>query len=133
MVILRYAESVIIPVVLAMLISYALEPLVAKLTRLHVPRGLAAAVLLLALIGGGMAMVYQLRFQAQALVRQLPLAARQLRVSLERNRTPAPSAIEQVQRAAGEFERAAGPAPRQSGVTRVQVVDPPINVSRYVV
>src|SRR5688572_30306433 len=42
-VMLRYAQAVIIPIVLGVLISYALEPIVARLTRLRVARGLAAA------------------------------------------------------------------------------------------
>ena len=43
----------IIPVVLGMLISYALDPMVTALTRLRIARPVAAAILLLSLVGGG--------------------------------------------------------------------------------
>ena len=41
--VLQYAQAMIIPIVLAVLISYALEPMVAWLVRRRLPRGLAAA------------------------------------------------------------------------------------------
>jgi predicted PurR-regulated permease PerM len=37
---LRYAASVFIPIVLAVLVGYALDPLVSRLVRWHVPRPL---------------------------------------------------------------------------------------------
>ena len=36
--VLQYAQSMIIPIVLGVLISYALEPIVAQMTRWRVPR-----------------------------------------------------------------------------------------------
>ena len=44
--VLKYAQETIIPIVLGVLISYALEPFVAALTRWHLPRPLAAAIVL---------------------------------------------------------------------------------------
>ena len=50
---LRYAEDVLVPVVLAILISYALTPIVDWCVRhLRLPRTLAAAVVLTATTGG---------------------------------------------------------------------------------
>ena len=46
-VMLQYAESMIIPIVLGVLISYALDPMVAALTRWHLPRPVGAAILLI--------------------------------------------------------------------------------------
>src|SRR6185503_2311310 len=54
---------------------------------------------------------------------------------LENDRPAQPSAMQQVQKAATELERAAsaaGPAAPPSGVQRVQVETPPINISNYV-
>src|SRR5215208_3212564 len=61
---LQYAQAVAIPIVLGVLISYALEPMVAWLTRWHVPRAFAAAVVLLALTAGVATVLYGLRYQA---------------------------------------------------------------------
>ena len=134
--VLQYAQAMIIPIVLAVLISYALEPMVAWLVRRRLPRGLAAAVVLLALVATGGWMLYSLRTQAAAFVDQLPQAATRLRRMMENDRPTAATAIQQVQKAATELEKAAnaaaGPPPAPSGVQRVQVETPPINISDYV-
>ncbi len=133
--VLQYAQAMIIPIVLAVLISYALEPIIAWLERHRIPRALGAAVVLLSLVGGGGWMIYGLRSQATAIVEQLPQAARRLRQSVENDRPTAASAIQQVQKAATELERAANaasPGPPPTGIQRVQVETPPINISDYV-
>jgi predicted PurR-regulated permease PerM len=80
-------------------------------------------------------MLYSLRSQATAIVEQLPQAARRLRQTMERDRPTAATAIQQMQKAATEFEKAANaaaPPPPPSGVQRVQVEAAPINISDYV-
>jgi predicted PurR-regulated permease PerM len=131
--VLQYAQAMLIPIVLGVLISYALEPIVARLTRWHVPRPLAAAVVLLAVTASIGALLYGLRFEAQAIVEQLPQAARRLRQAVESGRPTTAGPIEQVQKAATELEKAATAAapPPASGVQRVQVESSPFNVSDY--
>jgi predicted PurR-regulated permease PerM len=133
--VLQYAQAMIIPIVLAVLISYALEPVIAWLERRKIPRALGAAVVLLSLVGASGWLIYGLRSQATAIVEQLPQAARRLRQSIENDRPKAASAIQQVQKAATELERAANaaaPPPPPPGIQRVQVESPPINISDYV-
>jgi predicted PurR-regulated permease PerM len=132
---LQYAQAVIIPIVLAVLISYAVEPVVRWMARRHVPRPLGAAIVLLALTVSGGWMLYSLSSQATAIVEQLPQAAKRLRQMMERDRPTSPTAFQQVQKAATELEKAASaaaPPPPSSGVQRVQVETPPINISDYV-
>jgi predicted PurR-regulated permease PerM len=133
--VLKYLQGMIIPIVIGVLISYALEPIVAWMTRRHVPRAVAAAVLLLTLVTGGGWLLYGLRNEATDFVEKLPRAAQQFRRALQRDRQAAPSAIEQVQTAATELEKAAATAaatvPPPSGVTRVQVETPAFNVRQY--
>ncbi len=135
--VLQYAQAMIIPIVLGLLISYALEPMVLALGRVHVPRPLASAVVLLVLVGAIGWMAYGLRSQVAALVEQLPQAARKIRTSFEIDRPRAGTAIQQVQKAATELEKAANaaatPPAAPSGVTRVQVEPAPIDVSSYLV
>jgi len=86
-------------------------------------------------VASGGWLLYSLRSQASAIIEQLPTAARRLRQTLERDRPTAATAIEQVQKAASEIERAtsaAAPPPPPSGVQRVQVESAPINISDYV-
>lgn len=132
-VVLKYAQAVLTPLVLGILISYALEPLVVKLTSWRVPRALAAALVLFTVVGVTGVMLYELRGQATAIVEQLPDAARRLRRTMERDRREPPTAIEHVQKAATELEKAADAAapPPEPGVTRVQVESAPIKISDY--
>jgi predicted PurR-regulated permease PerM len=136
-VMLQYAQVVIIPIVLGILISHALEPLVAGLERLRIVRPLAAAIVLVTVIATGGTMLYELRYQATEIIEQLPDAARRLRRIMEGDgRRSGPTAIEQVQKAATELERAAnGSAPVQApgSPPRVQVAEPSVRVGRYVV
>ena len=132
---LKYAQAVVIPIVLGVLISYALEPLVGRLERLHVARALAAALVLLTVVSAGGVLLYQLRYEATEIIEQLPDAARRLRQIVERDGSQTSEAIEKVQKAATELERAANaaaPEPAARNVQRVQVQQPPIQISQYV-
>ena len=133
-VLLRYAQAVIIPVVLGILISYALQPLVAAVERARIVRPIAAALVLLTVVGAGGTLLYQLRYEAVEIVERLPEAARRLRRIVEGERGSGPTAIEQVQKAATELERAANAAaPATGGNNRVQVQEPPFRVMQYLV
>jgi predicted PurR-regulated permease PerM len=131
---LQYAQAVVIPVVLGVLISYALDPVVHGLERLRLPRAFAAAILLTVLTIALGWLAYNLRAQVTDIVDQLPAAARRVRQRMEMDRPSSASAIQQVQKAASELEKAASaaaPAPARPGVQRVQVETPPINVTDY--
>lgn len=130
---LQWASQVFIPIVLSILISYALEPLVRPMTRL-VPRAAAAGLVVVILAAGAGYSAYALADDVSAVVRQLPQAAQKLRAAVRDVRGD-PGAIQQVQKAAEELERTAneaagtGSAPR--GVQRVQVEPPALNIRQY--
>jgi len=132
---LQYAQAMIIPIVLGVLISYALDPVVSAFARWRVPRPIGAAIVLVAVTAAGGRLIYGLRAEGAAIVQQLPDAARRVRKVFESDRPATANAIQQVQKAANELEKAAdaaaAPAPPGSGVTRVQVESPPFNVSDY--
>lgn len=131
---LQFAQSVLIPIVLGVLISYALDPIVTRMVKLRLPRPLAAALLIVALTGGTGWLLYGLRHQGVAMIDELPHVARRIRERIESDRPQAPSAIQQVQKAATELEKAANAATPQTatrGVQRVQVETPPFNIADY--
>ena len=132
---LQYAQAMVIPIVLGVLISYALDPIVAAMERRRIPRSVGAALLLMVLVGAGGWLLYGLRSEASAIVEQLPHAARRLRQTLENDRPTTAKAIEQVQKAATELQRAAdvaAPPPASStGVQRVQVEAAPFSMGEY--
>ncbi len=133
---LQYAQSVIIPVVIGLLVSYALDPIVTGLEKRHLPRPIGAALLLLALVGGTGYLLWGLRTEANAVIEQLPGAAHRLRTALENAQPQTATAIRQVQKAATELEKAANsasaPPPTPADVQKVQVEAAPFNVSDYV-
>jgi len=135
MMVLRIAAAMVIPIVLGVLISYALEPIVVWMERHHLPRPISAAIVLAVLVAGSCWLVYSLRFEGQAIVEKLPQAARRVRHALENQRPTNTRAIQQVQNAATELEKAATaaatPPPTPPGVTRVQVESAPFNVTDY--
>jgi len=132
MYVLQWASEVFIPIVLSVLISYALEPIVGWLMRLRLPRMLASALVVASLAGAFAYTGYALSDDAAAIVASLPDAATKLRQTMRHGQ---PSALENVKRAAQELQRtadeAAGKNPAPSGVQRVQIEQPAIDVNEY--
>jgi len=131
---LQYAQAMVIPIVLGVLVSYALDPIVSAMERRRIPRSVGAALLLMVLVGAGGWLLYGLRLEASAIVEELPQAARRLRHALENDRPTTATAIEQVQKAATELQRAAdvaAPPPPSTGVQRVQVEAAPFSIGEY--
>jgi len=133
---LHWARAVFIPLMLGVMISYALSPPVNVMQKWHIPRAIGAAVLLLAIVGGVGSAIYSLSDDAGDLIETLPDAAHKLRLALLKKPGSSESTIEKMQRAATQIDQAASesgaPAPAApSGVTRVQVENPQINVKDY--
>ena len=136
-VLLRYAQELFIPIVLAILIVYALDPVVALLQRLRIPRTLAAGLILIIITGITGFGCYALRRQAAEVLEMLPDAAQKVRLKIQQlRRTDSTSAITRIQQAANEIERAAAEATGGSkavprGVTKVQIEAPAFRASDY--
>jgi predicted PurR-regulated permease PerM len=75
---LRAASELLIPIVISVLVSYALEPLVRWLERARIPRLVGAALLLLALVGGTTQALYGLRDDIGEAATAVPEATRRL-------------------------------------------------------
>jgi len=136
---LRYAAPVLVPVVLAILFGYALDPFVSRMARWHVPRSLGAMIVILAVLGGLGGAAYIFRDHFIAVVESVPATARQLRNTLEQrlDDTDRSSTLDRIKKAASEIEKtaevAASATPAKAGVTRVQIEQPRFRVSDYLV
>lgn len=133
---LYWAKAVFIPLMLGVMISYALSPLVNLLQTCYIPRAIGAALLLLAIVGGTGFAAYSLGDEAANLIQTLPEAAHKLRVAVLNEWHTSAGTMEKVQKAATQIEQAAseagavGPlAPR--GVTRVQIEKPQVDIKEY--
>ena len=124
---LHWAAAVVVPLLLGLMGSYALEPIVRRMVQVGLPRVVAAVLLVTGLLGGVAATAYTLSDDAASLVEALPDAAQKLRRALASQHTlVGGDTIGKLQKAATELERAAAdgagsaPAPAR-GVTKVQV------------
>jgi predicted PurR-regulated permease PerM len=137
---LQWLEAVLIPIVIGILLAYALEPFVNLFARAKLPRAVGAAVVLLVFVAILGLAVYSLSGQALQIVRQVPEAALRLR---ERVRNPGArdSALREVQKAATELQKTAEvaqqsqTAPPAKGasppVQKVEIVEPAFNAQSY--
>jgi predicted PurR-regulated permease PerM len=134
MYLLYWAQEVFIPIVLSVLISYALEPPVVWLIRLRLPRLIASGVVVTLLAGSLAYGAYSLSDDATAIVASVPEAAQKIRQMVRRGQRET-AALQQVQQAAQELQRTAdeatGPSSAPRGVQRVQVVQPAFDLREY--
>ena len=135
---LRWAESVLIPIVLAILISYVLGPAVTSMAKRGIPRALGAFLVIVALCGAVGFGVYALSDEALGIVDDLPQAARKVRDRIAAKSRPQDAGIiEKMQDAAAQIDQTAAdaqadtPTPAPRGVQRVQIVPPPFRASEY--
>ena len=133
---LRYAWEILLPIMIAILASYALDPVVKWLGRLRIPRALAAAAVILSLSGGLLYGVVALSDDALAIAAGLPESARKLRESWHRlRRSDGP--VQTLSEAVAEIEKTAEAAPTTApsspppGVTRVQIEEKPFDLKQY--
>jgi predicted PurR-regulated permease PerM len=132
---LQWAQQLLIPVVLAILIAFTLTPVVNVLARV-LARGVASALAILlttAALGLG---VWAVSDDALAVVRDLPEAARKVRTLVRQHRQSTGGTLQQVQQAATEIEKTANEAAPSTtrpptGLQRVEIVEPPIKASNY--
>lgn len=153
---LHWAREVLVPVLLGVMLSYALTPLVDRLEGWRLPRFAAAGLVMTALVSALVWTAWTLADDAEALIETLPTAAQRIRSLTTDARGPKPGTIEKVQAAATELERAAveaaapasaasgalpttapvrsaapRPPPREPEVQRVVVEKPRLNVRDY--
>ncbi len=133
---LHWAGAVVIPVMLGLMLSYALRPAVSWLQGLGLARALAAGIVMVALVGTTCWTAWTLSDDATQFVESLPAAAQKVRQMARTQRNKPDSALDKVQKAATQLEQAAkesatsAPA-AASGVTRVQIERPQFNLKDY--
>src|SRR5579863_2945247 len=127
--VLKLAQEVFIPLALAILLTFLLAPMVELLRRWYINRLLAVIISMavaFTLIGALGNVVFN---QFADLARDLPNYQRQLRLNLNHlsgvlrmGVTETTRAVEELTK---EIDRVAPPEPKQRGVSKVQVVEPP--------
>jgi predicted PurR-regulated permease PerM len=112
---LYLARAFFVPLLIGILASYALKPVVDWLKACHVPRPVAAALVLTVLAGSLSWLTWSLSDGAAAMTENLPEAAQKLRKKLSAARSGGPTALQNMQEAANELQGAASEAGAKPG------------------
>lgn len=112
---LYLARGFFVPLLIGILASYTLHPVVDWLQVCRVPRSVAAALVLVALVGGVSWIAYSVGDDVTAMIETLPDAARKLRKHLSAARVSGPTALQKLQEAATELQGAAADAGAKPG------------------
>ena len=125
---LQFTAAVLIPIVVSVLLFYALDPVVRPLARLGIKRPYAGLIVMLAFVGGIGAGGWVLWPQIDKVVDDIPKGAAELRRQFRRARDGDKSTLQRVQEAAKALDaaaaEAASPPTRTPGVTPVEVLQP---------
>jgi len=101
-----WAEPFLVPLLLGIVIAYTLNPLVAWLEAIRIPR-VAGTLLVMAGVIGALGLgTYSLRGEMQTIIEQLPEAASKISTAIERLRIGQGANIAKIQNAAAEVESA---------------------------
>ena len=115
---LEWAQTFVISLLLGILGAYALNPVVVWLERIRIPRAAASIIVMLGVLVALVFGAWSLRGQAQAIVEELPAAAAKFSAGLARLRTGQQGAMQKMQSAATEVEKATSQAAGGSSIPR---------------
>jgi predicted PurR-regulated permease PerM len=97
---LYVAESLVVPVLVGVFVSYALNPVVDVLTRWRIPRTLSSLVVVVAVLGSLGWLAYELSDEASAAVKSVPTVTRRLKETVQKMTGTGPSVVQELQQAA---------------------------------
>ena len=104
---LRWAQDLLVPFVIGILISYALSPLVTWMNRLKIPRAVGSALLLTALIVGAGMLSYPLGEEGAVALEKLPKSVEKFSHALEKSSLGQKHSIQKAMKAASEIGKIA--------------------------
>ncbi len=132
---LHWAKAVLVPVMVGLLLSYALSPVVTWMERFRLPRAASAGLLLSALFVGAGGLAFSLSDDANALVDSLPAAIEKFKRSVRQAKAGQPTPLATVQKAATQLEQVAEEStptkPAVRGVQRVVIEQPRFDLRQH--
>lgn len=132
---LQWAKPLLVPILLGILISYALDPIVHLLTHWRVPHAVAAALTFVGALMAMAALTYAVSQQVSRLADRLPSAAQELREVIQSRRGGSPGTVAKVQEAANELQKLSGsdaPAPNtRLRIATVAIEKKPFDLGDY--
>lgn len=124
-----WAEPFLVPLLIGIVLAYTLNPVVAWLEAIHVPRVAGTTIVMATVISMLVLGAYALRGEMQTIVAQLPEAAQKVAAAVKRVRIGQAGDMQKLQNAATAVAEAASPAPDASTASRQPatrvIVEPP--------
>lgn len=108
---LKFAQEFIVPVVMAIVVAYALDPAVTLMERARLPRVLGVLVLMIVIAVGLMGLLYAMQSQVSAIVQALPEISAKLSRTLGGFTSGDGSLMERIKGAASILQETGGVAP----------------------
>lgn len=131
---ISWAQAVLVPLVVAILISYALDPLVSGLERFRIPRPLGATLVLTVVVTTIAVATIPLHRETLAILDKAPLAIEQFQRAESRSAPEEEGVMEKAQTVAKKIEDSAEDDEKeaeQPDVMRVRVVGDKFNIWKY--
>ncbi len=135
--ILHFADDVLVPIALALMLAFLLAPTVSRLERWGVPRPIAVALTTLVAFAVLSGVTYLVVQQFRSLVTELPAHRSNLSARIRAlNAGPAGGGLERgvqtVQELTAELDKAGPARPAPARVDKVQIVEPPQSARQLV-
>ena len=133
---LSWAQTFLVPLLLGIVIAYTLNPLVAWLEAVKIPRAAGTVVVMASVVGALVLGTYSLRGEMRTIIEQLPEAADKVSTSIERARIGQLGNIQKIQNAATGVEKATtqaagGSVASRQPPTHVVVDGPPFKLGNF--
>jgi predicted PurR-regulated permease PerM len=133
---LQWARPLLVPILMGILISYALEPMVHRLVQWRMPHAVAAVLVFVGTLAAATALFYGVSHQLMAVADRLPSAAQEFRQAVQTRRHGAPGPVAKMQEAANELQKLSGSEVSGSQgtrkVTTVAIEKKPFDLGDYV-
>jgi predicted PurR-regulated permease PerM len=132
--VLQWARAVFIPLMLGLILSYALSPVINWLEQRRMPRWLSAALLLLTIFCSIGSSAYVLSDEAGSLIDAIPAATHKFTHALKNTSNKSEGTLATMQKAASQLEQATqdvSPITNSKGAMRVVVESPRFKITDY--
>ncbi|HET7262478.1 MAG TPA: AI-2E family transporter [Casimicrobiaceae bacterium] len=133
---LSWGEKFLVPLLLGIITAYTLNPLVAWLESIRIPRAVGTVVVMTGVLGALVLGAYSLRGELQTIIGQLPETAAKVSAAIEQVHIGTPGNLQKIQSAATKVERATaqaagGPPATRESATHVVVDQPTFRLQSF--
>ncbi|MGK5026350.1 AI-2E family transporter [Janthinobacterium sp. RB2R34] len=122
---LQWAQKFLIPVIFGIFIAYTLNPLVAWLEKIRLPRAIGATVVTALILFGSIVVIERVQGEFESIVEELPAATHKLGRLIAAKAGGKESTFQKMQAVANEIEQVAAGAEARRNVRRAAAAEGP--------